>query len=163
MTPRADPGPLVLELGPHGSWLLTLASKKLLAPFTPSVETSISERRASTWSPLSSCSSPAAALRKIRRNCRERGTRCWEGGRGVESCRTPGLTCSQGPSLGSHPLGPLHLGCCWPGRTWQEGNFPAGGTVTLLSLCPHRPQDLPLCARTTPRSALQTALDIGFV
>lgn len=57
--------PWVLHILPF----LTLASKKLLAPLTPSVETSISERRASTWSPLSSCSSPAAALRNIRRNC----------------------------------------------------------------------------------------------
>lgn len=51
---------------------LTLASKKLLAPFTPSVETSISESRARACSPLSSCSSPAAALRKISRNCEGR-------------------------------------------------------------------------------------------
>ena len=57
--------------------LLTLASKKLLAPLTPSVETSISESRASTCSPLSSCSSPAAALRKISRNCsREKSRGC---------------------------------------------------------------------------------------
>lgn len=53
---------------------LTLASKKFLAPFTPSVETSISESRARACSPLSSCSSPAAALRKISRNCEGR---CW--------------------------------------------------------------------------------------
>jgi len=70
---------------PHSPPFLTLASKKLLAPLTPSVDTSISERRASTCSPLSSCSSPAAALRKIRRNCgRENRTltssgREWEG------------------------------------------------------------------------------------
>lgn len=47
---------------------LTLASKKFLAPLTPSVETSISDRRAKAWRPLSSSNSPAAALRKIRRN-----------------------------------------------------------------------------------------------
>ena len=70
---------------PHSPPFLTLASKKLLAPLTPSVDTSISERRASTCSPLSSSSSPAAALRKIRRNCgRENRTltssgREWEG------------------------------------------------------------------------------------
>lgn len=80
--PRANPGPITPQPPPTlagvraAPWaryflpFLTLASKKLLAPLTPSVDTSISERRASTCSPLSSCSSPAAALRKIRRNCR---------------------------------------------------------------------------------------------
>lgn len=48
---------------------LTLASKKVLAPLTPSVETSISERRARAQRPLSSASSPAAAFLKISRNC----------------------------------------------------------------------------------------------
>lgn len=48
---------------------LTLASKKSLAPMTPSVETLISDNRAKAIRPLSSCNSPAAALRKIKRNC----------------------------------------------------------------------------------------------
>lgn len=51
--------------------LHTLASKKSLAPITPWVETSISDSLANASRPLSSCSSPAAALRKINRNCRE--------------------------------------------------------------------------------------------
>lgn len=49
---------------------VTLASKKSLAPITPSVETLISDSLASAIRPLSSCSSPAAALRKISKNCR---------------------------------------------------------------------------------------------
>ena len=47
----------------------TLASKKSLAPLTPSRATSISESFASAISPLSSCSSPAAALWNMSRNC----------------------------------------------------------------------------------------------
>ena len=50
----------------------TFASKKDLAPFTPSVDTSISERSARTCKPLPSASSPAAAFRKISRNWTER-------------------------------------------------------------------------------------------
>lgn len=49
----------------------TLASKKSLAPITPSVDTLISDSLASAIRPLSSCSSPAAALRKISRNYRK--------------------------------------------------------------------------------------------
>lgn len=103
--PLADPGShctmatAILEpksgrptLGSTHPLFLTLASKKLLAPLTPSVETSISERRASTCSPLSSCSSPAAALRKIRRNCsREKSMECQgERDRDQASLATPG-------------------------------------------------------------------------
>lgn len=47
----------------------TLASKKSLAPMTPSVETLISDSRAKAIRPLSSCNSPAAARWKISRNC----------------------------------------------------------------------------------------------
>lgn len=46
----------------------TLASKKFLAPLTPSMDTSISESFARVNRPLSSSSSPAAALWKISRN-----------------------------------------------------------------------------------------------
>lgn len=46
----------------------TLASKKFLAPLTPSMETSISESFARVNRPLSSSSSPAAALWKISKN-----------------------------------------------------------------------------------------------
>jgi len=49
----------------------TLASKKLLAPITPSVETLISDNLARAMRPLSSCNSPAAALWKISRNCKK--------------------------------------------------------------------------------------------
>lgn len=47
----------------------TLASKKDLAPPTPTCPTSTSVNFANFPSPLSSCSSPAFAFRKINRNC----------------------------------------------------------------------------------------------
>lgn len=49
----------------------TLASKKDLAPLTPSEDTSISKSPASAHSPLSA-SSPAAAFLKMSRNWRRR-------------------------------------------------------------------------------------------
>lgn len=56
---------------PHKKEAPTLASKKSLAPLTPSWATSISESFASAISPLSSSSSPAAALWNMSRNCRK--------------------------------------------------------------------------------------------
>lgn len=57
----------------------TLASKKFLAPLTPSRATSISDSFARAVSPLSSCSSPAAALWKMSRNCGGRSTSLRDG------------------------------------------------------------------------------------
>lgn len=62
---RADTKPRPVDPSQYGR---TLASKKSLAPMTPSVDTLISDSLASAIRPLSSCSSPAAALRKISRN-----------------------------------------------------------------------------------------------
>ena len=81
----------------------TLASKKSLAPLTPSRATSISESFASAISPLSSCSSPAAALWNISRNCGGRLVR-------VKVNVTRRFTVPSDPSY-SHYRHAYHKGC----------------------------------------------------
>uniref|UniRef100_A0A5F8H8S8 DNA-directed RNA polymerase III subunit RPC9 n=1 Tax=Monodelphis domestica TaxID=13616 RepID=A0A5F8H8S8_MONDO len=77
----------------------TLASKKFLAPFTPSMATSISESLARDIKPLSSSSSPEAALRKISKNSRGSG----EPPASPSSASVPSGRCSH-PSQ-SHTVG----------------------------------------------------------
>lgn len=108
----------------HRKEALTLASKKSLAPLTPSWETSISESFARAISPLSSCSSPAAALWKMSRNYK---------GKVDESQRRPLR------DLQSYPLTPAGVIITRPMKqemcAWDQSFFVLI-TVSKMKTCP---------------------------